>query len=73
MFGIGLVVGDEVQEFIALKTEQGDVRGVIEKARNGDKFASYYGIPFARPPVGEFRWKPPQKGKKIRQNGRAIN
>ena len=55
----------EDQEYIGLETKQGDVRGVVLDARNGDKFAAYFGIPFARPPVGEFRWQPPQKGNMI--------
>src|ERR1700759_5146509 len=35
-------------------TEQGAIRGIIE----GQTFA-FKGIPYAQPPVGSSRWKPP--------------
>ena len=38
-------------------TENGKVRGV---ACGWPEVTVYYGIPYATPPVGELRWKPPQ-------------
>lgn len=41
----------------AVKTQSGTVTGYY--GREGE-IAVFKGIPFARPPVGELRWKPPQ-------------
>src|SRR5690242_16295856 len=43
----------------AVLTEYGLVQGVAEK-----NLTVYRGIPFAAPPVGDLRWRPPQPAKK---------
>src|SRR6478736_2324360 len=40
---------------LPVATESGLVRGVVEK-----DLTVYRGIPFAAPPVGDLRWRPPQ-------------
>ncbi|XP_042894416.1 juvenile hormone esterase-like isoform X2 [Penaeus japonicus] len=39
----------------------GRVAGVTETSTKGREFHAYYGLPFARPPVGDFRLKDPVK------------
>lgn len=38
-------------------TKEGPVRGVLNDERDVEIFA---GVPYARPPVGDLRWRPPQ-------------
>jgi para-nitrobenzyl esterase len=45
------------QEAPIVKTEFGSMKG---KLSNGGKVNVFLGIPFAAPPVGALRWKPPQ-------------
>lgn len=38
-------------------TEGGRVSGILEETLKGREFNSFYGIPFAQPPVGNLRFK----------------
>ena len=42
---------------LTVTTEQGKVRG---KTINNGRVKAFLGIPYAAPPVGDLRWKPPQ-------------
>ena len=51
-FCAALPARSQIQE---ARVTGGDVRGVVK-----DGVASFKGIPFAAPPLGEWRWRPPQ-------------
>lgn len=46
---------------VRVKVNQGTVRGCQEKLPDGRSFFRFSGIPFAKPPVNELRFKSPQK------------
>lgn len=43
-----------------VRVKQGQLRGVIEKSYYGDRYLSFRGIPYAKPPVGPLRFKDPE-------------
>ncbi|XP_049299506.1 juvenile hormone esterase isoform X1 [Anopheles funestus] len=45
---------------VNVKVHQGTVSGVKEKLPNGNTFCAFRGIPYAKPPVGELRFRAPQ-------------
>lgn len=44
-----------------VKVNQGVVRGCEEKLPDGRSFLRFSGIPYAKPPLNELRFRPPQK------------
>ncbi|CAG7719977.1 unnamed protein product [Allacma fusca] len=46
-----------------IEISTGRVQGFIDTARNGRKFQSFFGIPYAEPPVGKLRFESPQPAK----------
>jgi para-nitrobenzyl esterase len=49
--------GDSTDRSLVRSTEFGQVEGV---GNADDKSVAWLGVPFARPPVGNLRWQPPQ-------------
>ncbi|XP_058827949.1 uncharacterized protein LOC131687875 [Topomyia yanbarensis] len=43
-----------------VEVRQGKVKGVTDKLPNGGKYHFFKGIPYAKPPVGELRFRSPQ-------------
>lgn len=46
---------------LRVKIDQGVVRGCEEKLPDGRSYLRFSGIPYAKPPVGELRFRSPQK------------
>ncbi|XP_015121789.1 venom carboxylesterase-6 [Diachasma alloeum] len=52
---------DKTPDGPRMTTPLGGVRGFYKYSQNGRKFMAFEGIPYAQPPVGELRFRPPQK------------
>ncbi|XP_050076140.1 uncharacterized protein LOC126563537 [Anopheles maculipalpis] len=67
----GLVRWDHVEPCVAVRpvisVKQGKVRGVTSTLPNGSQFHYFKGIPYAEPPVGSLRFKPPVPLQKFRK------
>lgn len=44
-----------------VKVAQGIVRGVVDSLPDGNLYLRFSGIPYAKAPIGELRFRPPQK------------
>lgn len=45
------------QEYVVRKFKQGKVRGQIDIVHSGKKVEKYFGIPYAKPPIGNRRFE----------------
>ena len=52
------VVGKE--NYVYRDTNQGNIKGIVKTARNGNAYHAFLGIPYAQPPVNELRWETPK-------------
>ncbi|XKL67579.1 hypothetical protein PGB90_003070 [Kerria lacca] len=48
-------------EEIKITIKQGSLKGKVQQSRNGSKYYTFLSIPYAKPPVGELRFKPPKE------------
>nr|XP_050870056.1 venom carboxylesterase-6-like [Vespula vulgaris] len=55
----GIVHTEEIAPRV--KTPSGGIQGYYKISANGRSYEAYEGIPYAIPPVGKLRFKPPQK------------
>lgn len=46
---------------VRVRVNQGVVRGCIEKLPDGRPFQRFLGVPYAKPPINELRFRSPQK------------
>ena len=55
LLGLATIASVNAQAPPVVRVDSGELQGVVD-----DGVASYKGIPFAAPPVGDLRWRPPQ-------------
>lgn len=55
LLGLAAMAGGNAAPPLVVRVDSGELQGVVD-----DGVASYKGIPFAAPPVGDLRWRPPQ-------------
>jgi carboxylesterase type B len=53
---------------VRVKVNQGVIQGCLEKLPNGDDFQRFSGIPYAKPPIKELRFRSPQELLKFDQD-----
>lgn len=47
------------QSSLDIRTDKGIIRGITEISATGKKVDSWYGVPFAKPPINNLRFKKP--------------
>ena len=61
LIGIGSVlslINPASADSIVRDTQYGRIQGIMESKQGG---FTWLGVPFAKPPVGDLRWQPPQE------------
>ncbi|XP_014477484.1 PREDICTED: venom carboxylesterase-6-like [Dinoponera quadriceps] len=59
-FGLAVCVNSD-ETAPRIKIPLGGLKGYYKTSQNGRRYEAYEGIPYALPPVGELRFKPPQR------------
>nr|QEE13693.1 carboxylesterase 13 [Mythimna separata] len=65
-----------MMEEVVVETEQGKIKGRVLKNYDNFEYCSFKGIPYAKPPIGEFRFRvpqPPDSWEGIRDGTRDCN
>src|SRR4030065_270992 len=69
-----LAQGESKVIFYSMRTDQETMDGVVIGAEHrATNTLSWKGIPYAQPPVGDLRWKAPQKPNKRSTPLKAVN
>ncbi|GLV41968.1 Esterase P [Carabus blaptoides fortunei] len=55
-----VIVGLYADDRPLVDTSNGRIRGTIKTSRKGRRYVAFEGIPYAKPPVGDLRFKEPQ-------------
>ncbi|XP_044583859.1 venom carboxylesterase-6-like [Cotesia glomerata] len=61
--GLAILDIDKTLNGPRVETLLGGIRGFYDYSKNGRKYLAFEGIPYAEPPVGDLRFRPPQKVK----------
>ena len=70
IFCAAAVLPAQANDHLVVKTDKGKVRG---KLSADGQVREFLGIPYAAPPVGDLRWRPPQAAKKWHEVFDATN
>lgn len=60
-------------EPMVIETKAGKVEGLRQKAANGQAVDMWWGIPYAEPPLGDLRFRPPKPVKRYESFFHALN
>lgn len=60
LFGLA-ILARSAEDAPRVKTPLGAVKGYYKISANGRQYEAYEGIPYALPPIGKLRFKPPQR------------